>query len=74
MEERVSVLMTKEDVALFVLFNQYYDNIGFLIGSKALTTKRGEVTLDFDSAGNIQRITRKLYTSRNDLPLNEDMA
>ena len=69
MEERVSVLMTKEDAALFVLFNQYYDSIGFLIGSRALDIKKGSVTLDFDSSGKLQRVTRTLSTSRADLPL-----
>ena len=69
MEERIPVLMTKEDAALFILFNQHYDSIAFLIGSKALDVRRGEVTLDFDSAGRLQRVTKKISTSRQDIPL-----
>ncbi len=69
MEQRVSVMMDKEDAALYVLFCQHYDNISFLIGSKALDVKKGSVTLDFDSAGTLQRVTKTISTSRMELPL-----
>lgn len=69
MEERVSVLMTREDAALWVLFNQHYDNIGFMVGANAFTVKKGKFTIDVDSAGRFQRITTELSTSRSELPL-----
>ncbi len=69
MEERIPVLMTREDAALFVLFNQHYDNIGFLIGSKAFDIKKASFTVDVDSAGSFQRVTKVIHTSRSDLPL-----
>lgn len=70
--ELTTVLLSKEDAALFILFQQNYDNIAFIIASKALQVKKGSVTLDFDSSGKIQAITRKLSTHRSDLPLTQD--
>lgn len=72
MEERVPVLMTKEDAALWILFQKHYDNIAFLIASKAFNFAKGSFTVDVDSGGTFQRITRQLSTSRQDLPLEMD--
>lgn len=69
MQEKVPVLMDKEDAALYILFCQHYDNIGFLLGSKAFEVKKGSFTIDVDSAGRFQRITTQLSTSRQELPL-----
>lgn len=69
MEDKVTIQLTKEDAALYVLFCQHYDNIAFLIGSHAFEVKRGSFKVDVDSYGRFQRITTELSTGRNDLPL-----
>lgn len=71
MPELTTVLLSQEDAALFIIFQQNYENIAFLIASKGLDVKKGSVTMDFSPSGKIERITKKISTSREDLPLQD---
>lgn len=56
------VFLTPEQAALFVLFMQHYDSIGFMIGSGVFDMKQGNVVLSFDQKGRLKTIKRELYT------------
>lgn len=67
--DMVTISLRNEEAALFVLFQQHYDNISFLIGSKAFELRKGSFTVDVDPSGNFQRVTKTISTGRNDVPL-----
>lgn len=62
---RVSVELTEEDAALFMLYQQYHRNMTTLLTAKALDIRDGAVVLHFDHDGNIRKIDRhdSLFTS-----------
>lgn len=48
-------------MALFLLFQQYYHQFGFLVQQHAFDIKRGSVTLNFSDDGSITSLERKEF-------------
>ncbi len=60
----VPVYLTPEQAALFILFQENYDNIGFLISKRVFEMKGGNVTLSFDPNGKITSIKKEIFERR----------
>jgi hypothetical protein len=63
-----TVQMTRHDAALFLLFQQYYDDFGFMMESGVWDIRNGKATLHFDEGGRLKNIKRELWTYANSYP------
>ena len=64
LDDKTIVYMTPEQVALFILFQQHYDNIGFLMQHNVFDMKQGNVHLSFDNDGLIKSIKKETFEYR----------
>lgn len=68
MEDTTIVYMTPEQVALFILFQKYYDSIAFMISQNVFEIKHGSCTLHFNSRGALISLDKHLTSHLSDLP------
>jgi len=64
--KQIPVFMPDEEVAKFLLFQQYYEPFVLLIEKKVFEQKNATISLDFDKFGVLRAIRRQdfLYSSR----------
>lgn len=62
--DKTIVYLTPEQTALFILFQQHYDNIGFLMSKEVFNMKAGNVILSFDPTGKIKSIKKEIFEYR----------
>lgn len=60
--------LTRHDAALFVLFQQYYNDFGFMVQSGVFDIRNGKATLSFDESGALKNVKRELWTYANHYP------
>lgn len=54
--------LTRHDAALFVLFQQYYNDFGFMVQSGVFDIRNGKASLQFDEFGHLKNIKKELWT------------
>lgn len=59
-----TVYLTPEQCALFILFQEHYDNISFMLANKAFDMKHGNVVLSFDDLGLVKAIKKEIFIQR----------
>jgi len=64
-EALTTVQMTRHDAAMFLLFQQYYDDFGFMLQSGVWDIQNGKAILSFDNSGALKNIKRELWTYAN---------
>lgn len=64
LDERIPVFLTKEEAALFVLFQQNYDSIAFLISQNVFDIRNGNAILSFTQDGQLKSIKKELFCYR----------
>lgn len=67
MNERVTVELTKEEAALFVLFMKHYHSIGLLMKHGVLDMRLGNATLNFSKNGELMSIKKETFHYSNEL-------
>lgn len=55
-------MMTPQDAALFVMFQEHYHKISFMIAQGAFEVRHGSVIVNFDKDGNISSLERRLFS------------
>lgn len=68
MTEPITVLMTKEEGALFVLFQKHFDSVAYMISEGVFDIKLGSATLNFDSDGFLLSIEKRAVKHRKKHP------
>lgn len=61
------VYLTPEQVALFILFQEHYNNIAFLLSKDVFKLKNSNVILSFDSNSQIKTIKKEIFEYRDKL-------
>jgi len=56
--------LTDEQAALFILFQQNYDNFAFLLSQGVFDTRQGSVQLNFSREGLIHSLDWRSHTTR----------
>lgn len=62
--ELSTVYLTKEQAALFILFQGHYDNIAFCIAEGVFDMTGGNAVLSFDPNGKLQTIKKEVFSHR----------
>ncbi len=63
--ENVTVFMTPEEAALFVLFQQHYDNIAYLLSERVFDLPNSSFDVHLDHEGRIKTLKKQLFLYRN---------
>lgn len=56
--------LTSEQAALFILFQQHYDNISYLLSARIFDVIPGNVILHIDDTGRIKSIKKETFEYR----------
>lgn len=65
MEDTQIVYLTKEQIALFILFQKYYDSVSYLISQSVFDLKDANAVIHFDYDGYIKSIKKETFSHRN---------
>lgn len=57
-----AIYLNAEEMALFLLFQQYYSQFAFMIQQHAFDIKRGSVILNFSEDGFISSLERREFS------------
>ena len=60
--DKTMVWLTREQAALFILFQGSYDKIGFMFKEGVFDIHQGSATLNFDKSGNLKSIKKELFS------------
>lgn len=63
-DAEVVTFLSKEQAALFILFQQHYDNIAYLLSKQVFDTAPGNIVLSFDNFGRIKSIKKETFEYR----------
>lgn len=69
MHDLIKIELTKEQAALFVLFQGHYDKIGFCIAEGVFDMAGGSATLNFAPNGELKSIKKETF-AYNKTPVN----
>ena len=61
----IKIELDEFDAKDFVNFQKYYVQFKYLLDEGVFDIKGGNATIDFDDAGNINRVIRQLYSKRS---------
>lgn len=63
--ESITVFMTPEQAALFVLFQEHYDNIAYLLSQRVFDLPSSNFSVHLDQDSRIKSIKKELFIYRN---------
>lgn len=63
-QEEIITFLTPEQAALFILFQQHYDNISYLLSQKVFDVIPGNVILHIDDTGRVKSIKKETFEFR----------